>query len=75
MASTSSMRSARSATSTVTRPVAFTSAKSRTRRRSRLAMRGVPRERLAISSAPPASIATFSRFEERCTIRVSSSGV
>ena len=37
-------------------PSPRTSAKSRTRRSSRLAMRGVPRERRAISHAPSASI-------------------
>ena len=37
-------------------PLVFTSAKSRTRRNNRLAILGVPRERLAISCAPPDSI-------------------
>ncbi len=38
-------------------------------------MRGVPRERRAISVAPAASIAISRSPEERVTIRVSSSGV
>src|SRR4029453_17779794 len=50
--STSSIASASIATSRVISPPARTSAKSRTRRNSRLTMRGVPRERRAISSAP-----------------------
>ena len=57
-ASTSSIASAASATGARDRRrAARTSAKSRTRRSRRLAMRGVPRERRAISSAPSASIA------------------
>ena len=43
-------------------PAARTSAKSRERRRRRLAMRGVPRLRRAISSAPPSSIRIFRNF-------------
>ena len=50
--STSSMLSAASATSPLMMPAALTSAKSRTRRSSRLAMRGVPRDRSAMRSAP-----------------------
>jgi hypothetical protein len=49
-------------------PSPFTCAKSRTRRSRRLATRGVPRERLAISLAPSSSSATFSKRAERCTI-------
>ena len=49
-------------------------AKSRTRRSRRLAMRGVPRERLAISAAPSASQAMPRICAERRTMRVSSSG-
>ena len=51
----SSMRSASSATAVVITPSARTWAKSRTRRSSRLATRGVPRLRLAISTAPAGS--------------------
>src|SRR6266513_2128187 len=47
------------------RPAARTSAKSRARRSKRFAMRGVPRQRLAISSAPPSSIWMFRIFAER----------
>jgi hypothetical protein len=46
------MLSAASAVETVTGRVARTKAKSRTQRSRLLAMRGVPRERLAISNAP-----------------------
>ena len=49
-----------SATACVMCPAALTSAKSRTRRSRRLAIRGVPRERLAISNAPPGSAGTLS---------------
>ena len=38
-------------------------------------MRGVPRERQAISRAPGSSIGTFSNPAERWTMRASSSGV
>ena len=57
--STSSIASASSATARVISPSARTSAKSRTRRSSRLTIRGVPRERRAISCAPAGSIAIF----------------
>ena len=63
--STSSMMSAESATARVMRPSAFTSANSRTRRNRRLTMRGVPRERRAISIAPSALISAFSKPEDR----------
>lgn len=45
------------------------------RRSRRLAMRGVPRLRRAISAAPCASASTFSSPALRVTMRVSSSGV
>jgi hypothetical protein len=54
---------------------AWTCAKSRTRRSSRLAMRGVPRLRRAISSAPSASSGMRNSDAERATIFASSSGV
>ncbi len=73
-ASTFSMSIAASATSRVISPPARTWAKSRTRRSRRLAMRGVPRERLAISLAPSAAQAIPRMPAERRTIRVSSSG-
>ena len=57
--STSSDVSARSATSRVMAPLPSTDAKSRTRRRRRPAMRGVPRDRRAISLAPSAVTSTF----------------
>ena len=55
--------------------VARTWAKSRTRRRRRLAMRGVPRERMAISAAPSWSMGTLSTSAERWTTKRSSSSV
>ena len=60
--------SARAATSRVTVPSPSTSAKSRTRRSRRLAMRGVPRERRAISAPPSASSFTPRMREERSRI-------
>ena len=45
-----------------------TAAKSRTRRNRRPAMRGVPRERRAISAAPSGLMATFSTPAPRVTI-------
>ncbi len=71
--STSSMPRAASATAFDTTPSAFTCAKSRTRRSSRFAMRGVPRERLAISVAPAAASSTPISPAERCTMRARSS--
>ena len=56
-------------------PWARTSAKSRTRRRRRLAMRGVPRERMAISAAPSWSMGTPMTSAERRTMMRSSSSV
>ena len=64
-----------SATWRVMIPPAFTWAKSRTRRSIRLAMRGVPRDRLAISMAPASSIGTSKIPAERLTMSASSSGV
>ena len=72
--STSSMFSASRAMSTVIWPSPFTCAKSRTRRISRLAMRGVPRLRLAISSAPSWSQSILRIWAERRTITASCSG-
>ena len=72
--STSSSSRASRATSSVTTPAWRTSATSRTRRRIRLAMRGVPRERLAISSAASSSISTPRMPAERTTIDASSPG-
>ena len=72
-ASTSKKASARSATSRVTVAAPSTSAKSRTRRKSRPAMRGVPRARRAISLAPSGLTATPSTRAPRATIRSSSS--
>ena len=46
----------------------FTSAKSRTRRKSALAIRGVPRERPATSAAAFGSIGTPKMCAERCTM-------
>jgi Holliday junction DNA helicase RuvB len=54
-------------------PSARTSAKSRTRRNNRLAMRGVPRDRRAISQAPSRSICTSRMPAARSTIARSSS--
>ena len=73
--STSRAVRAWSATARVITPPAFTWAKSRTRRSIRLAMRGVPRLRLAISMAPSSSMGTSRMPAERLTIRASSSGV
>ncbi len=56
------------------RPVPRTSAKSRTRLRSRLATRGVPRERAAMASAPAVSISTSRIPAERRTILARSAG-
>ena len=56
------------------RPSPRTSAKSRIRRNRRLAMRGVPRARRPISSAPASSIGMPSSRAERRTIAVSSVG-
>ena len=56
------------AVSLETTPSLFTSAKSRTRRNNRLAIRGVPRERLAISVAPVDSMLIPSTLAERSTI-------
>ena len=68
LVSTSSIFSASRATSRVIRPSARTWAKSRTRRSSRLATRGVPRERLAISTDAASSIGTSKMPAERRTI-------
>src|SRR5918998_721788 len=57
-ASTSSRSRASAATAASMCPAPLTSAKSRTRLSSRLATRGVPRERAAIASAPARSIST-----------------
>jgi hypothetical protein len=73
--STSSCRSARSATSAVTALALSTAAKSRTRRSRRPAIRGVPRERRAISAAPSEVMATFSTPAPRVTIVSSSAWV
>jgi hypothetical protein len=56
-------------------PAARTWAKSRTRRSRRLAMRGVPRERMAISAAPSWSMGTPRTSAERSTTKRSSSSV
>ena len=66
--STSSIASASRATSRVMWPCAFTCAKSRTRRSSRLATRGVPRARRASSCAPGPSIPALITAAVRCTI-------
>ena len=73
--STSNAVSAWSATPWVITPPARTWAKSRTRRRRRLAIRGVPRARRAISAAPAASMGTPKIPALRVTIWPSSSGV
>ena len=73
MLSTSSIVSAESATTWLIVPSALTSAKSRTLRKSLLTIRGVPRERIAISVAPSGEISTFITRAERVTILVSSS--
>jgi hypothetical protein len=54
-------------------PPALTSAKSRTRRSSRLAMRGVPRERSAMRVAPSGWSFNFKMEALRTTILVKSS--
>ncbi len=69
-ASTSSSSSASWHTAAVMRPSARTCAKSRTRRSSRLAMRGVPRDRRAISSAAAGAISTPRIRADRATIVV-----
>ena len=56
-------------------PPARTWAKSRTRRRRRLAIRGVPLARLAISAAPASSMGTPKMPALRVTIWASSAGV
>jgi replication-associated recombination protein RarA len=61
-------------TSVVTAPACLTSATSRTRRRMRLATRGVPRERRAISSAAASSISTARIRADRRTIAASCEG-
>ena len=66
--------SASRATAVVIAPWWRTSATSRTRRRIRFAIRGVPRERRAISVAASSSIATPKIPAERWTIAVSCSG-
>ena len=66
--STSNRASAAWAASWSTCPCPCTWAQSRTRRSSRLAMRGVPRERLAISAMPASSASTPSSRAERCRI-------
>ena len=66
---------ASSATLLVITPPARTWAKSRTRRSIRLAMRGVPRLRRAISMAPSASMGTSRIPADRVTMSASSSGV
>ena len=73
--STPIQASAASAIARVTRPSALIWAKSRTRRRRRLAMRGVPRERRATSAAPDWSVAIFMMRAERATMTSNSSGV
>ncbi len=55
-------------------PAPRTSATSRTRFSSRLATRGVPRERAAIASAPASSISTSRMPAERRTMRARSAG-
>ena len=55
------------------RPLLRTSAKSRTRRNKRLAIRGVPRERLAISKLPLEAISTLSKLALRLMICCNSS--
>ena len=72
--STSSISSADAATSAVILPSSLTWAKSRTRFSSRLATRGVPRERSAIATAPAGSISTSRIFAERSTICARSCG-
>ena len=66
--STSSSSSASRAIAVVIEPSCRTCATSRTRRRMRFAMRGVPRERRAISSAASSAISTPRIRAERLTI-------
>ena len=73
LASTSSIFSAPRATSRVMRPSARTCAKSRTRRSSRLATRGVPRDRPAISAAAASSTGTSKMPADRRIISCRSS--
>jgi hypothetical protein len=70
-----SICSASLATASVMWPCARTCAKSRARRSSRLATRGVPRLRRAISKAPSSSTAIPRIDAERRTIVTRSSGV
>ena len=62
------LRTTTLATSLSMRPCALTCAKSRTRRSSRPAIRGVPRERLAISAAAASSVGMTRMRAERRTI-------
>ena len=55
-------------------PLPRTCAKSRTRRSNELQIRGVPRERLEISTAASSMIGTFSNCAERLMILCSVSG-
>ena len=71
--SISSRRSAPPAIARLMTPSPVTCAKSRTRRSRRLAMRGVPRERRAISPHPSSSIWTPRMPAERRTMRIMSS--
>jgi len=71
----SSISSAAAATSASIEPRSLTWAKSRTRFSSRLATRGVPREREAIVSAPSASISTSRIPAERTMISPRCSGL
>jgi len=73
--SISSSVSASRAISVEIEPSWRTCATSRTRRRIRFAIRGVPRERRAISTAPSGLMATFSTPAPRVTIVVSSACV
>ncbi len=66
--STSNILSASSAIDAVIFPLDLTCAKSRTRLNKRFAMRGVPRERFAISNEPEGSISASKRLDERSTI-------
>ncbi len=67
------MSSAAIATSALMSPAALTSAKSRTLRSSRLAMRGVPRDLSAMRCAPSACSCSFRIEALRVTIFVKSS--
>ena len=53
-------------------PFDLTCAKSRTRLNKRFAIRGVPRERFAISSEPEGSMSAYKSVDERSTILASS---